>query len=85
MMARTLIRLWNLRLWVALGLLIAVAGGYGAMKAFHKEVYAAASTQLLVGSRRCRDQRLSHSDRRSQRRRSPIAGLCPAADKRQRS
>ena len=51
MMARTLIRLWNLRLWVALGLLIAVAGGYGAMKAFHKEVYAAASTQLLVGSR----------------------------------
>jgi hypothetical protein len=51
MLARTLIRLWNLRLWVAIGLLVAVAGGLGAMKAFHKEVYAAASTQLLVGSR----------------------------------
>jgi hypothetical protein len=49
-MARTLIRLWQLRLFVALGLVLAAVVGVGSMKLLHKQVYASASTQLLVGA-----------------------------------
>jgi len=49
-MARILLRLWQMRRLVVLGLVIAGVAGFGAMKLLHKETYAGASTQLLVGS-----------------------------------
>ncbi len=49
-MAKTLLRLWNLKLWVALGLVVSIAAGVVGMKALRKEVFAAATTQLLVDS-----------------------------------
>lgn len=48
--ARTLLRLWKLRLWLGLGVLLAGAAAFGSVATSHSTVYASAQTQLLVDS-----------------------------------
>ena len=47
-LAHTLLRLWKLRIWVALGGIVALAAAIGSMTLIHSPVFASASTQMLV-------------------------------------
>ena len=49
-LARILLKLWSLRLWVGLGVLVAGAAAVGTVAMSHSAVYATASTQMLVDS-----------------------------------
>lgn len=49
-LAKTLLKLWRLRLWVALGLLVAGVAAVGSFVTSHSTVYATASTEMLVDS-----------------------------------
>jgi hypothetical protein len=49
-LARILLKLWKLRLWVGVGGLLAVAAAVGSVTMSHSTVYANASTQMLVDS-----------------------------------
>jgi hypothetical protein len=49
-LARTLLRLWKLRLWVGVGLIVATLAAIASLTMFHSTVYAVASTQMLVDS-----------------------------------
>jgi hypothetical protein len=46
--AKILLKLWKLRLWVAIGAVVALVAAVGSLKTTHSKVYAAASTQMLV-------------------------------------
>ena len=46
----TLLRLWSLRLWVGLGVLVGGVAAFGSVAISHSAVYATASTQMLVDS-----------------------------------
>ncbi len=48
--ARILLKLWRLRLWVGLGLVVAGVAAVGSVATSHSTVYATASTQMLVDS-----------------------------------
>ena len=52
MTARTLLRLWKLRLWVGIGGLVAIAAAVASTTMLHSVVYASASTKMLVDSPR---------------------------------
>ncbi len=47
-LALALLRLWERRLWVAIGAILAIAAGVGGMTAFKSTVYSSASTQMVV-------------------------------------
>jgi hypothetical protein len=49
-LARILLKLWRLRLWVALGVVFAGLAAAASLSASHSTVYASASTQMLVDS-----------------------------------
>ena len=49
-LALALMRLWERRIWLAIGVVIAVAAGFGGMVAFKSTVYSSASTQMVVDS-----------------------------------
>ena len=49
-LARVLLNLWKLRLWVAIGAVLAVVAAVGSVATSHSTVYANASTQMLVDS-----------------------------------
>jgi hypothetical protein len=49
-LARTLLKLWSLRLWVGLGVLIGGVAAVGSVALSHSTVYATASSQMLVDS-----------------------------------
>lgn len=49
-LARTLLKLWSLRIWVGFGALLAVVAAVVSLTAFHSTVYSSASTQMLVDS-----------------------------------
>ena len=51
-LAKTLVRLWNKRLWVGLGVLVAGVAAVGIMAMSSSAVYSTASTQMLVDSPR---------------------------------
>jgi hypothetical protein len=44
------VKLWRLRLWVALGVVLGGAAAVGSLSTSHSTVYASASTQMLVDS-----------------------------------
>ena len=48
--AKTLLRLWSLRLWVGIGLIVGAVAAVGSVAMSHSTVYATASTQMLVDS-----------------------------------
>jgi hypothetical protein len=47
-LAHILLRLWKLRLWVAIGAVVALAAAIGSTTVMHSPVFASASTQMLV-------------------------------------
>ena len=47
-LAKTLLKLWSLRLWVGLGVLVAGVAAVGSVALSHSTVYATASSQMLV-------------------------------------
>ena len=49
-LARILLKLWKLRLWVGIGVVLAVVAAVGSVATSHSTVYANASTQMLVDS-----------------------------------
>lgn len=49
-LARILLRLWKLRLWLAVGVVLAVVAAVGSVTTSHSTVYSEASTQMLVDS-----------------------------------
>lgn len=49
-LARILLKLWSLRLWVALGVVLGGVAAVGSSTTSHSTVYASASTQMLVDS-----------------------------------
>jgi hypothetical protein len=49
-LAKTLLKLWSLRLWVGIGVLVAGVAAVGSVALSHSTVYATASTQMLVDS-----------------------------------
>jgi hypothetical protein len=49
-LARILLKLWRLRLWVAIGVLVGGVAAVGSVAMTHNTVYATASTQMLVDS-----------------------------------
>ena len=49
-LARTLLKLWTLRLWVGLGVLVAGVAAVAMFAMSHSTVYSIASTQMLVDS-----------------------------------
>ena len=49
-LAKILLKLWKLRLWVGVGGLLGVAAAVGSVTGSHSVVYANASTQMLVDS-----------------------------------
>lgn len=49
-LAKILLKLWKLRLFVAVGVVLATAAAVVSVKAFHSAVYASASTEMLVDS-----------------------------------
>jgi hypothetical protein len=49
-LAKTLLKLWSLRLWVGLGVLVGGVAAVGSVAISHSTVYATASSQLLVDS-----------------------------------
>ncbi len=49
-LALALMRLWERRIWLAIGVVVAVAAGFGGMVAFKSTVYSSASTQMVVDS-----------------------------------
>ncbi len=49
-LARTLLRLWSLRIWVGIGVLVGGVAAVGSVAMSHSTVYASASTQMLVDS-----------------------------------
>jgi hypothetical protein len=51
-MAQLVLRLWKLRLWVAIGVVLAVAAAAATLTLAKSTVYAAASTQMVVDSPR---------------------------------
>ena len=50
--AQALLKLWDRKLWVALGLLVAAVAGFGARQLLTSTTYAAATTQMIVDSPR---------------------------------
>ena len=51
-LAQALQLLWRRKIWVALGVVVALGLGVASVKALKKEVYATASTQMIVDSPR---------------------------------
>lgn len=51
-LAQALLHLWDRKIWVALGLVLAVLAGLGARQALKASVYSAATTQMVVDSPR---------------------------------
>jgi hypothetical protein len=51
-MAQLILRLWKLRLWVAIGVILAVGAAAASLTLAKSTVYAAASTQMVVDSPR---------------------------------
>lgn len=49
-LATTLLKLWSLRLWVGIGVLVGGIAAVGSFAIAHSTVYATASTQMLVDS-----------------------------------
>jgi hypothetical protein len=49
-LATILLKLWKLRLWVGVGLLVGIGAAAASSKFQHSTVYASASTQMLVDS-----------------------------------
>lgn len=49
-LARILLKLWRLRLWVGIGVLLGGVAAVGTVVTSHSTVYATASTQMLVDS-----------------------------------
>jgi hypothetical protein len=49
-LAKTLVKLWRLRLWVGIGVVVAGAAAVGSTSMSHSTVYATASTQMVVDS-----------------------------------
>src|SRR5450755_4058963 len=49
-LARILLKLWMLRLWVGVGVVLGVVAAVGSVTMSHPTVYANASTQMLVDS-----------------------------------
>jgi hypothetical protein len=49
-LARTLLKLWNRRLWVGLGVVVAGVAAVGMFATSHSTVYSIASTEMLVDS-----------------------------------
>lgn len=49
-LAKILLKLWKLRLWVGLGVVLGAVAAVGSLKTSHSTVYASASTQMLVDS-----------------------------------
>jgi hypothetical protein len=49
-LATTLLRLWSVRLWIGLGVLVGGVAAIGNVATSHSAVYATASTQMLVDS-----------------------------------
>lgn len=47
-LAKILLKLWALRRWVAVGVLLAAVAAVGSVASSHSTVYASASTQMLV-------------------------------------
>lgn len=47
-LALALLRLWERRIWVAIGAVLAVAAGVAGMSAFKSTAYSSASTQMVV-------------------------------------
>jgi hypothetical protein len=51
-LAQALLHLWDRKVWVAIGLVLAIGAGLGARQALKSSVYAAATTQMVVDSPR---------------------------------
>jgi hypothetical protein len=51
-LAKTLLKIWALRVWIAIGLVLAVLAAAASLTMAHTKVYSAASTQMLVDSPR---------------------------------
>ncbi len=49
-LATTLIRIWSLRVWMAIGVALGLAGAAASLTLLHSQVYSAASTQMVVDS-----------------------------------
>jgi hypothetical protein len=49
-LAKILLKLWRLRLWVGLGILLGGVAAVGSITTSHSTVYASASTEMLVDS-----------------------------------
>ena len=49
-LAKTLLKLWRLRLWVGIGVLVGGVAAVSSVALSHSTVYATASTQMLVDS-----------------------------------
>ena len=49
-LARSLLKLWKLRIWVAVGVVLATATAIASVTMLHSTVYASASTEMLVDS-----------------------------------
>ena len=51
-LARTLLKLWNLRVWMGIGVALAIVAAIAVVKISHKAVYSEASTQMIVDAQR---------------------------------
>ena len=51
-LAQTLLKLWKLRTWVAVGAVLAIAAAVASLTMLHSTVYSSASTQMVVDSPR---------------------------------
>ena len=51
-LAKTLLRIWALRVWIAVGAVLALAAAAASLTMLHSEVYATASTQMVVDAPR---------------------------------
>jgi hypothetical protein len=49
-LAQILVKLWKLRIWAGVGVLLATVAAVASLTMFHSAVYATASTQMLVDS-----------------------------------
>jgi hypothetical protein len=47
-LAKTLLKMWSLRFWLAIGAVLAIGAALASMTLMHSKVYASASTQMIV-------------------------------------
>ncbi len=47
-LAKTVLKMWSLRFWLAIGAVLAIGAALASMTLMHSKVYASASTQMIV-------------------------------------